>query len=155
MRITNFIKNYPITVASLLLLFFIITIIIAEGKVFAVTENEKDCHCVSHTCLNYASSIEEAQNRANSLSCKAKNGYLISVYCDCQQSEITFSLNRNYEWCLPRTGKGCCSESDCNNGNGCEPTNCHPIKFKAEECTGHIGDCGNCKYIREVSGCGC
>ncbi|MCX7759460.1 MAG: hypothetical protein N2169_07650 [bacterium] len=105
MHIMNFIKNYPCTIVTLIVILIGISTIIVTSKVYALTGSEKtsECICLGRNC-NYPTSC--TNDDSGRKKCQLKVGQRIIV--NCQKNVTNFCGNKN-------TGsRGCCSPQDCN-----------------------------------------
>ena len=143
MRITNFIKNHPSILLSLLLISTMISIILIEAKVYAVAKGNKVCGCSSRQICDFDYDYEDGDYKC----AEGDRG----CYCPWKK-EFKHCDKDYYKKCIKISGSGCCEPQDCN--PPCEPTSCGTCRkytLATQQCTGAPGGghevCGDCNYV--------
>jgi len=156
MSLKQLVKKYPVTIVTLSLILSLISTLVIQDKIYALSEEKgnEDCHCDSTRCENYLTE-EEATNVVENSSCKDSSSLLVSDYCDCSISAPKIAKTRYFQICRPKeVGGCCCGEWDCD--YECTPTECKYITYSFVKCSGSQGDCGKCIFdVATPCGSGC
>ncbi|MGC8739783.1 MAG: hypothetical protein ACP5UA_14220 [Candidatus Hydrogenedens sp.] len=157
MHITNFIKNYPCILLTLLLTLISPLFILSETKVYASTKNPKsgECDCISQTSCPY--NLTYAIYGLEGFKCG-----LINNHCKCNGPDpLKHCSYPKAELCAPTSG-GCSCSNDCMPSDcprPCYPSSCEGCKeyqLSTIPCSGtpEPGNCGRCNYKFKQPGCG-
>jgi len=135
MRITNFIKNYPMIIITVIFLLSGIFGILIQSKVYALTEkaNTPGCACVEWRCTTIPPITPNCYiNKEKKCEC----GFTSFKQCDYDKESKCTKIE---------AGCGRCRESDCTNPQ-CRPGcgRCRTIIVYG--CTGAYPNCGYCAY---------
>jgi len=135
MRITNFIKNYPVLTFISTILLICSLILAVPQRIYAQTKSgaNPNCECKTTDCPN---------NTRPNIACSPEHGYTGGGRCNCRidEDEVFYSN------CETSEVKKCVRIKGCTN---CTPTDCNPN----EPCVGD-GICKGCTMYRVISGIG-
>jgi len=150
MRITNFIKNYPLLVFSIIILLICFSLLAMPQKIYALTKssNNPNCECKTRDCPN---------NSKPSRACSLDHGYAGYGRCICNLGENDsggkIQSIETFGNCSTSTVKRCVRIKGCSN---CTPTDCDPNNpcvgdGICKDCTTYriVADIGNCDDIRK------